>query len=214
MNNIIVAPSILAADFRNLERAFENINKSTAEWVHFDVMDGQFVPNISFGFPLLEACRSLTGKFIDVHLMMNNPSLYFEEFKRFGADGLTIHYEGNNRLNEDLSQIRKLGMKAGLVINPDTSVESITPYIDTVDLILIMAVHPGFGGQKFIEETVEKVSIAKQIIGDRPVKLEVDGGVTVENAKRLINAGANVLVSGSALFRAEHFIEYVEKLKS
>jgi ribulose-phosphate 3-epimerase len=214
MSKVIIAPSLLAANFCNLENEFNKINSSAAEWLHFDVMDGCFVPNISFGFPLLEASRRLTSKFIDCHLMIENPSKYFEQFKKYGADGLTIHYEGNVNLSEDLQKIKELGMKSGLVINPDTEVSVIARYLDIVDLILIMAVHPGFGGQKFIENTTEKVKEARLLIGSRPVRLQVDGGVSIQNSAKLIEAGADNLVSGSALFQSENFSQYVLDLQN
>jgi ribulose-phosphate 3-epimerase len=214
MSKVIIAPSLLAANFCNLENEFNKINSSAAEWLHFDVMDGCFVPNISFGFPLLEASRRLTSKFIDCHLMIENPSKYFEQFKKYGADGLTIHYEGNVNLSEDLQKIKELGMKSGLVINPDTEVSVIARYLDIVDLILIMAVHPGFGGQKFIEKTTEKVKEARLLIGSRPIRLQVDGGVSIQNSAKLIEAGADNLVSGSALFQSENFSQYVLDLQN
>jgi ribulose-phosphate 3-epimerase len=214
MSKVIIAPSLLAANFCNLENEFNKINSSAAEWLHFDVMDGCFVPNISFGFPLLEASRRLTSKFIDCHLMIENPSKYFEQFKKYGADGLTIHYEGNVNLSEDLQKIKELGMKSGLVINPDTEVSVIARYLDIVDLILIMAVHPGFGGQKFIEKTTEKVKEARIMIGSRPIRLQVDGGVSIQNSAKLIEAGADNLVSGSALFQSENFSQYVLDLQN
>jgi ribulose-phosphate 3-epimerase len=216
MSNIIIAPSLLAADFCNLEREFEKINRSSAEWIHFDVMDGLFVPNISFGFPLLEATRKLTDKFIDCHLMIENPARYFEEFKRGGADGLTIHFEGNLNLKNDLICIRELGMKSGLVINPNTSLDEVKPYIEDIDLLLIMSIEPGFGGQKFMESTYDKLAAARALIAEskRDIKLQIDGGVSIENSKRIIDAGADVLVSGSALFKADNFIDYVDRLKN
>jgi ribulose-phosphate 3-epimerase len=215
MNKVIIAPSLLAADFRNLEREFEKINSSEAEWIHFDVMDGQNVPNISFGFPLLEATRKLTDKYIDVHLMIENPSKYFEEFKKYGADGLTIHFEKNPHVSDDLKKISSLGLKAGLVINPDTNVEVITPYLAQLDLVLIMSVYPGFGGQKFIEATYDRVNETRKLIEDsgRCIILQVDGGVSIDNSQALIEAGADALVCGSALFKEDNFEGYVLKLQ-
>jgi ribulose-phosphate 3-epimerase len=214
MNKVIIAPSLLAADFRNLENEFEKINSSRAQWLHFDVMDGLNVPNISFGFPILEAARKLTDKFIDVHLMIEEPHRYFEEFKKYGADGITIHFEKNQHIKEDLEKISKLGMKAGLVINPDTNVDAIEPFLNQLDLMLIMSVFPGFGGQKFIEATYDRVRQARKLIEDsgRCIILQVDGGVSIENSRALIEAGADALVCGSALFKAEDFEKYVADL--
>lgn len=215
MNKVIIAPSLLAADFRNLEREFEKINSSEAEWIHFDVMDGQNVPNISFGFPLLEATRKLTDKYIDVHLMIENPSKYFEEFKKYGADGLTIHFENQPNIKEQLQTIKALGMKAGLVINPDTDVSVLEPYLSELDLILIMSVFPGFGGQKFIEATYDRVRIAREMItrSNKNIILQVDGGVSIDNSHRLIAEGADAFVCGSALFKEDDFEGYVLKLQ-
>lgn len=214
MNKLIIAPSLLAADFRNLEREFQKINDSASEWVHFDVMDGVNVPNISFGFPILEATRTLTDKFIDVHLMIENPSNYFEEFKKYGADGITIHFENNQNLERDLKSIRALNMKSGLVINPDTEVSCVAPYLADCDLILIMSVVPGFGGQKFIENTYSKVKEARELIDKSgyDIRLQVDGGVSVQNASQLRASGADVLVCGSAVFKAPDFSEYIAEL--
>lgn len=214
MTKTIIAPSVLAADFKNLTAEFEKINKSHAEWIHFDVMDGLFVPNISFGFPVLEAVSDLTDKFIDVHLMIEHPSRYFETFKNLGADGLSIHFEKNNNLRNDLLQIKDLNLKCGLVINPDTPVHLVEPFIDCIDMILIMSVYPGFGGQKFIEDTYEKVLKAKKLVSSysESIKIQVDGGVSILNSHKLIEAGADVLVCGSALFKANDFCSYVDDL--
>ena len=216
MNKIIIAPSLLAADFRNLESEFKKINSSKADWLHFDVMDGMNVPNMSFGFPILEASRKLTDKFIDVHLMIEEPHRYFEEFKKYGADGITIHFEKNNHLSEDLMKISSLGMKAGLVINPDTNVEVIEPFLNQLDLVLIMSVFPGFGGQKFIEATYDRARQARKLIEDsgRCIILQVDGGVSIDNSQALIDAGADALVCGSALFKENDFEGYVLKLQN
>jgi len=214
MNKLIIAPSLLAADFRNLEREFQKINDSAAEWVHFDVMDGVNVPNISFGFPILDATRKLTNRFIDVHLMIENPSNYFEEFKKFGADGITIHFENNRQLERDLKSIRALNMKSGIVINPDIEVSCVAPYLDDCDLILIMSVVPGFGGQKFIESTYSKVKEARELIDKSgyDIRLQVDGGVSIQNANQLRTSGADVLVCGSAVFNAPDFSKYIAEL--
>jgi ribulose-phosphate 3-epimerase len=215
MNNTIIAPSLLAADFKNLEKEFERINPSAAQWLHFDVMDGINVPNLSFGFPILEACRKLTDKFIDVHLMIEEPHRYFEEFKKYGADGLTIHYEKNSNIEGDLKKITALGMKAGLVLNPDTAVEVITPFLPNLDLVLIMSVYPGFGGQKFIEDTFERVKKARSLIdlAGRNIILQVDGGVSIANSRALLESGADALVCGSALFKASDFHGYIAELQ-
>lgn len=216
MNKIIIAPSLLAADFRNLESEFKKINSSKADWLHFDVMDGINVPNMSFGFPILEASRKLTDKFIDVHLMIEEPHRYFEEFKKYGADGITIHFEKNDHLDDDLKKISSLGMKAGLVINPDTNVEVIEPFLNQLDLVLIMSVFPGFGGQKFIEATYDRVRQARKLIKNsgRCIILQVDGGVSLDNSQALIDAGADALVCGSALFKEDDFEGYVLKLQN
>ncbi|MGB1248953.1 MAG: ribulose-phosphate 3-epimerase, partial [Chitinophagales bacterium] len=164
MDRPIIAPSILAADFGNLAKDIQLIEKSAAQWVHVDIMDGVFVPNISFGFPILDVVKKNTKKFIDVHLMIEKPSQYFEQFIAKGADGISIHYEGNLHIHSDLQQIRKLGAKAGLVLNPHTPVSVIKDIIHEIDILLIMSVNPGFGGQKFIPNSLEKVSEAKRLI--------------------------------------------------
>ena len=212
--NTIIAPSILAADFANLQKDIELINKSEAQWVHFDVMDGVFVPNISFGFPLLQAVRKHTDKFIDVHLMMVNPDRYIEEFVAKGADGISIHYEGNLHIHSLLQQIRKAGAKSGLVLNPHTPVSVVKDILHLVDTLLIMSVNPGFGGQKFITESVEKVAEAKALINAAGTNtlIEVDGGVNVENCIALKQAGADVLVAGSAVFKSDDPEAYISSL--
>lgn len=214
MSNIIIAPSILAADFRNLEKEFEKINHSKADWIHFDVMDGINVPNISFGFPILEAVKKLTDKVIDVHLMIENPSLYLETFAKKGANHISIHYENNQNLVRDLKTIQDLGISCGLVINPNTDIHLIEEYLIWVDVLLIMSVQPGFGGQSFIPATFDKVKEAKKLIEkmNPKCKIQVDGGVSISNSKELIDAGADILVCGSALFNAPDFNQYVEEL--
>ena len=210
----IIAPSILAADFANLQRDIELINASEAAWIHFDVMDGVFVPNISFGFPLLEAVKRHSSKFIDVHLMMVHPEKYIEEFVKYGANGISVHFEGNYHIHSLLQQIRKAGAKAGLVLNPHTPVSAVSEVLHLVDTLLIMSVNPGFGGQQFIAESVQKVAQAKALILEKNTQtlIEVDGGVTLNNCKALKNAGADVLVAGSAVFKAENPSVYISEL--
>lgn len=212
--NTIIAPSILAADFANLQRDIELINNSEAEWLHFDVMDGVFVPNISFGFPLLQAVKKHATKFIDVHLMMVQPERYIEEFVKYGADGISVHYEGNHHIHSLLQQIRNAGAKAGLVLNPHTPVSVIKDILHLIDTLLIMSVNPGFGGQNFIPESVQKVAQAKALILEAGTNtlIEVDGGVNTENAIALKAAGADVLVAGSAVFKASNPKEYISQL--
>lgn len=212
----IIAPSVLACDFKNLSEEINRINESSAHWIHFDVMDGVFVPNISFGFPILQAVRALTPKLIDVHLMIVEPSRYFEEFKKMGADHLSIHFEKNPEVLSDLKKIKSLGMTAGVVINPDTPAEAVFHLLPDADLVLVMSVFPGFGGQSFIETTYEKVEALRKEINDKQLKtfIEVDGGVSVQNSKRLIDCGADILVSGSALFKSANFEEYIQSMMS
>lgn len=212
----IIAPSVLAANFYNLQADIEMLNASAAEWIHFDVMDGVFVPNISFGFPLLESIRKHTRKYIDVHLMMVQPEKYITEFVKKGADGISVHYEGNLHIHSLLSQIKQAGADAGLVLNPHTPISLIEPILHLIDTLLIMSVNPGFGGQKFISESIARVKEAKAIIQQQntSTRIEVDGGVTLENAKALKEAGADILVSGSAVFKAENPKEYIQQLKT
>lgn len=211
---MIIAPSILAADFANLQKDIQLINDSDAQWVHFDVMDGVFVPNISFGFPLLQAVKKNTSKFIDVHLMIINPEKYINQFVAKGADGISVHYEGNLHIHSVLQQIRNSGAQAGLVLNPHTPVNVVKGILHLVDTLLIMSVNPGFGGQKFIPETVSKVAEAKKLIQEANTStlLQVDGGVNVENCIALKHAGADVLVAGSAVFKAANPKGYIADL--
>lgn len=210
----IIAPSILAADFANLQKDIQLINDSDAQWVHFDVMDGVFVPNISFGFPLLQAVKRNTSKFIDVHLMIVNPEKYINEFVAKGADGISVHYEGNLHIHSVLQQIRNSGAQAGLALNPHTPVSVVKEILHLVDTLLIMSVNPGFGGQKFIPETVSKVSEAKKLIQEANTStlIQVDGGVNIENCIALKHAGADVLVAGSAVFKAANPKGYIADL--
>ncbi|MFN8310318.1 MAG: ribulose-phosphate 3-epimerase [Chitinophagales bacterium] len=210
----IVSPSLLSADFSNLAGSINMLNQSKAEWIHIDVMDGNFVPNISFGFPIIKAIRPLTKKFFDVHLMIDSPGRYFQAFKDAGADHLTIHYEGNLHLDSLIRDIQKLGMSAGVAVNPATPIEVIKPVLPMLDLVLIMSVNPGFGGQKFIAYAAEKVQECRKLIVENRsgAKIEVDGGVDLSNCEALKIAGANILVAGSAVFGNPDPLEAIEKL--
>jgi ribulose-phosphate 3-epimerase len=215
MNNTLIAPSILAADFANLQRDIEMINKSQADWFHIDIMDGVFVPNISFGMPVLEAISRHAKKTIDVHLMIIDPDRYIKTFKDLGANILTVHYEACTHLHRTLQAIKGEGMKAGVALNPHTSIDLLEDVINDIDLVCIMSVNPGFGGQSFIENTYAKVKKLKELINKKGAKtiIEIDGGVTNKNAKQLAEAGADVLVAGSFVFKAKNPTETIEDLK-
>lgn len=212
----IIAPSILAANFANLKEDIDLINRSEAEWIHIDVMDGVFVPNISFGFPILQAVKANSDKFLDVHLMIVHPEKYIEEFAKLGTNGLSVHYEGNLHVHSLLQQIRAAGMKAGLVLNPHTSVNVIKDIVHDIDTLLIMSVNPGFGGQKFIPNTIQKIKDAKRLIqnSNASTKIQVDGGVGLKNAKEILEAGADNLVAGSAVFNSENPEQTIQDLKN
>lgn len=199
----ILAPSILSADFCELGKQIEEIEKAGAQYLHVDVMDGIFVPSISFGMPIVSCVRPRTGMFMDVHMMVTKPERYVEKFIRCGADGVTIHEEACDCVEETLLRIRKLGAKAGLAVNPETPVEKLYPYLDKLDMALIMTVHPGFGGQKYIDECTDKIRTLRQTITDRglDVKLQIDGGVNLDNLTMNLEAGADVIVAGSAVFK-------------
>ena len=200
----IIAPSLLAADFLHLGKACEMLNESEAAWFHLDVMDGSFVPNISYGLPVIEQIKKTTTKVMDVHLMIVHPEKYIADFKKAGANILTVHYEACPHLHSTLQQIKAQGMKAGVAINPHTSVEVLKDVINDIDVVCVMSVNPGFGGQKFIEHTYQKVRALKQIIVEAGATtlIEIDGGVTENNASALVQAGADVLVAGTTVFKA------------
>ncbi len=200
----IVSPSMLSADFGHLERDTKMIDRSAAEWVHIDVMDGVFVPNISFGFPVLSAITKATDKFMDVHLMIVEPEKYVERFADAGADLVTFHVEATDKVEECINLIRNKGVKVGVSIKPKTPIEVLEPILDKIDLVLIMSVEPGFGGQSFIEGSTEKVAALRKMIDQRgvDVMIEIDGGVSRHNARELYDAGCNALVAGSAIFKA------------
>ncbi len=215
MKNTIIAPSILAADFANLQRDIEMINISEADWFHIDIMDGVFVPNISFGMPVLEAITKHARKTIDVHLMIVDPDRYIKTFAQLGSNILTVHYEACTHLHRTLQAIKAEGMKAGVAINPHTSIAALEEIINDIDLVCIMSVNPGFGGQSFIENTYSKIERLKDLIirKNASTLIEIDGGVTNKNAKQLVEAGANILVAGSFVFRAENPSQTIADLK-
>ncbi|MGY8967422.1 MAG: ribulose-phosphate 3-epimerase [Flavobacteriales bacterium] len=211
----LIAPSVLAADFANLQRDSEMLNKSEADWFHIDIMDGVFVPNISFGMPVLKAIAKHATKPLDVHLMIVNPDQYIETFAELGSAVLTVHYEACDHLHRTLQKIKSCGMKAGVALNPHTPIAVLDSIIKDVDVVCLMSVNPGFGGQSFIEETYTKVKTLKALIQEKggTALIEIDGGVTNKNAKQLIDAGADVLVAGSYVFGAEDPIQTIAGLK-
>ena len=212
----IIAPSLLTANFLHLQEACDMLNQSEAEWFHLDVMDGRFVPNISFGIPVIAAVRKATKKVCDVHLMIEEPEKYAQAFKDAGADVLTVHVEACRHLHRNIQQIKSLGMKAGVAINPHTPISAIEEIIADVDLVCLMSVNPGFGGQKFIQATFPKIKQLKKIITEKGSSaiIEIDGGVTLENAASIIHAGADVLVAGNSVFGAADPIDTIKQLRS
>ncbi|RWX03756.1 ribulose-phosphate 3-epimerase [Flavobacterium cerinum] len=215
MKNTLIAPSVLSADFANLQRDIEMINNSEADWFHIDIMDGVFVPNISFGMPVLEAITRHAKKTIDVHVMIVNPDQYIKTFAQLGTTNLTVHFEACTHLHRTLQAIKAEGMKAGVALNPHTNVALLEDIINDIDVVCLMSVNPGFGGQSFIERTYDKVKQLKEIItrNNASTLIEIDGGVSDKNAKQLVEAGADVLVAGNYVFRAQDPVATIASLK-
>lgn len=212
----LIAPSLLAADFLQLQSACDMLNKSEADWFHLDIMDGRFVPNISYGPMLVNFFRKATTKTCDVHLMIEEPGRYAEVFKEAGADILTVHYEACPHLHRNIQQIKSLGMQVGVALNPHTPVELLKDILQDIDVVLIMSVNPGFGGQSFIPHTINKIKRMREMIDEQllQVKIEIDGGVTLNNAKLIVDAGADILVAGSTIFKAANPIQTIATLKA
>ena len=211
----IIAPSLLAADFSILREEIEMVNASEADWLHLDIMDGRYVPNMSFGFPVLEQVKKYSKKPMDVHLMIVEPEKYLERFAKTGANLISVHYEACTHIHRTIYQIKELGCKAGIALNPHTPVSHLTDIIGDIDLVCLMSVNPGFGGQKFIENTYRKIGALVEISGhvNPGLLIEIDGGVDQHNARKLIDCGANVLVAGSSVFSNENPIEAIKRLK-
>lgn len=214
----IIAPSLLSANFLNLEKEFTMLNNSGAAWIHLDIMDGLFVPNLSFGIPIVAQCRKISNKIFDVHLMISNPEKYIAIFQEAGANNISFHIEVCPYPLNIISNIKLGGMKAGLAINPDTSIEKIFPYLKEVDFVCMMGVYPGFGGQAFIESTYQKIQELKAFIIKNKLAtlIEIDGGVTIENAQKIVDMGADILVAGNTVFKSkkpEETIQYLQKIK-
>ena len=219
MMNYVLSPSILAADFKVLGQEMKKTEENGAAYIHFDVMDGMFVPSISFGMPVLASIHDATEQFMDAHLMVQEPIRYVEAFQKAGADYVTVHLEACEDVKTTLDKIHACGMKAGLAVNPETDVKELVPYLEDVEMILIMSVHPGFGGQKFIPESLDKIREVRAMLNEKnlEIDIQVDGGIYVENVRELLDSGANVIVAGSAVFRGdagENTAKFMEILKS
>lgn len=212
----LIAPSVLAADFSNLKKDFDMVNQSNADWFHVDVMDGRFVPNISFGMDIVKTMKGIAEKPLDVHLMIVEPDNYLEDFRNAGADVLTVHYEACTHLHRTLGYIKELGAKAGVAVNPHTPVELLDDVLEMADMVCIMSVNPGFGGQKFIYQTLSKIRRLKERIIERNLDtlIEIDGGVGLQNAEEILKAGADVLVAGSSVFKSGDPIDTIDRLKN
>ena len=210
-----IAPSLLSADFGNLKADIDMVNKSEADWLHIDIMDGVFVPNISFGFPVLEYVKNLSQKPLDVHLMITDPTKFIKEVRDSGAFMMNVHYEACIHLHRTIQQIKEAGMKAGVTLNPSSPISLLEDIINDVDMVLIMSVNPGYGGQKFIEHSIEKVKKLKELINSKNAKalIEVDGGINLTTGKQLVEAGADVLVAGNSVFKAENPAQMIHQLK-